>query len=86
MTQVMNACFLVGKVSQAAVFALHGQVTLEGLALTLPVCVVGYAGYVAGRRPQPRVSPVAYRRMIRGVLWAMAMLLVAQAAGIVGRR
>ena len=86
MTQVMNACFLVGKVSQAVVFALHGRVTLDGLAWTLPVCVVGYAGYIAGRRLQPRVSPAVYRKMIRGVLWAMAALLVAQAAGLVGRR
>jgi len=86
MTQVMNACFLVGKVSQAAVFALHGRVTLDGLAWTLPVCLVGYGGYVAGRRLQSRVSPAAYRRMIRAVLWFMAALLVAQAAGVVGRR
>jgi uncharacterized protein len=86
MTQVMNACFLVGKVSQAVVFALHGRVTWEGLAWTLPVCVVGYAGYVVGRRLQPRVPPAAYRKMIRAVLWAMALLLVLQAAGVVGRR
>jgi uncharacterized membrane protein YfcA len=86
MTQVMNACFLVGKVSQAVVFALHGRVTVSGLAWTLPVCVVGYAGYIAGRRLQPRVPPAVYRKMIRGILWAMAALLVAQAAGLVGRR
>jgi uncharacterized membrane protein YfcA len=86
MTQVMNACFLVGKVSQAVVFALHGRVTMDGLAWTLPVCVVGYIGYIVGRRVQSRVSPAAYRRMIRAVLWFMAALLVAQAAGVVGKR
>ena len=48
MTQVMNACFLVGKVSQAVVFALHGRVDAHGLLLTLPVCFVGYAEYIAG--------------------------------------
>lgn len=86
MTQVMNACFLVGKVSQAVVFALHGRVDAHGLLLTLPVCAVGYGGYVAGRRLQSRVSPAAYRRMIRAVLWCMAALLLAQAAGFVGKR
>jgi hypothetical protein len=86
MTQVMNACFLVGKVSQAAVFALHGRVNGAMLLATLPVCAVGFAGYAAGRRLQSRVSPAAYRRMIRVVLWCMAALLVAQAAGLTGKR
>jgi uncharacterized membrane protein YfcA len=86
MTQVMNACFLVGKVSQAVVFALHGRVSLAGLAWMAPVCLVGYGGYVTGRRLQARVSPAVYRKMIRAVLWAMAALLVAQATGLVGRR
>jgi hypothetical protein len=50
------------------------------------VCIVGYAGYVAGRRVQSRFSPALYRKMIRAVLWGMAALLVAQAAGLVGQR
>ena len=33
-----------------------------------------------------RFSSDARDKMIRGVLWAMAALLVAQAAGLVGRR
>jgi uncharacterized protein len=86
MTQVLNACFLVGKVSQAVVFALQGQFSFEGLALTVPICLVALAGYWGGLRLQPRVSPQLYRRIIRGVLWAMAGLLLAQAAGLVGRR
>ena len=80
MTQVMNACFLVGKVSQAAMFGLHGQFSWTGLALTLPVCAVALGGYLAGRRLQPRIPAAAYRGLIRFVLWAMAALLVAQAA------
>ena len=80
MTQVMNACFLVGKVSQAAVFAAHGLFTSEGLLLTVPVTVVALAGYWAGLRLKPRVRPEVYRKVIRGVLWAMAGLLLAQVA------
>lgn len=86
MTQVMNACFLVGKISQVVVFGLHGQFSFEGLALTIPVCLVALAGYGIGRRLQARISPEIYRAFIRWVLWAMAALLVAQAAGLVGRR
>jgi uncharacterized protein len=80
MTQVMNACFLVGKASQAAVFAAHGLFDTEGLLLTIPVTVVALLGYVAGLRLQPRVKPEMYRKVIRGVLWAMAALLVGQVA------
>ena len=78
MTQVMNACFLVGKLSQVAVFAAHGLFTSEGLLLTVPVTVVALVGYWAGLRLQPRVKPEVYRKAIRGVLWAMAALLVFQ--------
>ena len=78
MTQVMNACFLVGKLAQAAVFAAHGLFTSDGLLLTVPVTVVALAGYGIGLRLQPRVKPEVYRKVIRGVLWAMAALLVFQ--------
>jgi uncharacterized membrane protein YfcA len=78
MTQVMNACFLVGKVSQAAVFAAHGLFSSEGLLLTVPVTVVALLGYWFGIKLQPRVKPELYKKVIRGVLWAMATLLVAQ--------
>ena len=86
MTQVMNACFLVGKASQAAVFAMRGQFLLEGLLLTIPVCVVALAGYALGRRLQPLLSPAAYRRILRAVLWTMAAVLAGQAAGLAGAR
>jgi hypothetical protein len=47
---------------------------------------VAYVGYAGGRRLQDRVTPALYRRLIRAVLWGMAALLVAQAAGLVGQR
>ena len=80
MTQVMNACFLVGKLAQVAVFAAHGLFTSEGLLLTVPVTVVALVGYWIGLRLQPRVRPEVYRKVIRGVLWAMAALLCFQVA------
>lgn len=85
MTQVMNACFLVGKVSQAAVFAARGLFTFEGLGLSVPVTLCALAGFALGARVQPRVSQVAYRRLLRTVLWGMAALLVGQAAASFAR-
>ena len=79
MTQVMNACFLVGKLSQGAVFGVAGQFTLYGIALALPVCVVAWLGYAAGRKLAPRVAPPRYRLFIQCVLWIMAVVLVVQA-------
>jgi uncharacterized membrane protein YfcA len=83
MTQVMNACFLAGKLTQAAVFALHGQLGIASLALTLPICATALCGYALGMRLQPRVTPAAYLRLIRAVLWAMAALLLLQGTGLV---
>jgi uncharacterized membrane protein YfcA len=86
LTQVMNACFLVGKLTQAAVFGVAGQFTLYALALSVPVCVSAWLGYAAGRRLAPRIAPQGYRRVIEVVLWTMAAVLVAQAArGMLGR-
>lgn len=79
MMQVLNACFLVGKASQAAVFALQGQFTAASLVLTVPPTVVAIAGYALGVKLRPRVPPEAHRRFIRGLLWTMAALLAWQA-------
>lgn len=84
MTQVMNACFLVGKVTQAATFAAHGQLGMGTVAFALPLCAIALLGYACGRRLAPRVKPETYRRLIRGVLWAMAALLLAQATVLQG--
>lgn len=80
MTQVMNACFLVGKASQAAVFAAQGHFTAAALAWSVPVTVFALAGYFGGVKLRPRVPPQASRRVIRIVLWAMAAMLAAQVA------
>jgi uncharacterized membrane protein YfcA len=80
MTQVMNACFLVGKLTQAAVFGVAGTFTSAALLLALPVCLCAFAGYAAGRHLAPRIPPRGFRRLIAGVLWTMAAVLVAQAA------
>jgi uncharacterized membrane protein YfcA len=79
MTQVMNGCFLVGKVSQAAVFAAHGQFTSDVLVGVVPICALALAGYLGGRRLQSRIRETTYRAFLRFVLWCMAAVLVVQA-------
>lgn len=79
MTQVLNACFLVGKASQAAAFALQGQFTAGSLALTVPPTLVAVAGYALGVKLRPRVPPQWHRRFLRALLWTMAALLAWQA-------
>jgi len=78
MTQVMNACFLVGKVSQAAVFALQGLLTWNFVLVGIPVTLFALAGFGIGVKLRPRISPETFKRVIRVVLWLMAGLLVAQ--------
>jgi uncharacterized membrane protein YfcA len=78
MTQVMNACFLVGKVSQAAVFAAQGLLTWKLVLLGIPVTLFALAGFGIGLRLRPRIPPKTFGVVIRIVLWLMAGLLVVQ--------
>jgi hypothetical protein len=39
-----------------------------------------------GKRLQPAIPPEIYRKLVRAVLWAIAALLLAQAAGVLARR
>jgi uncharacterized membrane protein YfcA len=80
MTQVMNACFLVGKASQAAVFAAQGHFTPTAIAWSVPVTAFALAGYYGGARLRPRVPARVSARFIRAVLWVMAAMLLAQVA------
>lgn len=80
MTQVMNACFLVGKLSQAAVFAVQGLIDAHMLLLSIPVTLFALAGFWVGLKLRPRIPPETFRKIIRGVLWLMAAMLVAQVA------
>ena len=78
MTQVMNACFLVGKLSQAAVFAVQGLLTWRVVLLGIPVTLFALAGFWLGLKLRPRITPQAFKNVIRAVLWLMAAMLVAQ--------
>jgi uncharacterized membrane protein YfcA len=78
MTQILNLCFFVGKVTQAATFGGAGEISVAAGMATIPVIAAALGGVLVGNYFQTRMKPELYRGIIRKVLWAMALLLVFQ--------
>ena len=78
MTQILNLCFLAGRGTQAAVFGGAGHFGADVLLSVLPATVAAIVGVLIGGHFQPRIPPALWRKSIRGFLWVMAVLLVAQ--------
>jgi uncharacterized membrane protein YfcA len=78
MTQVLNLCFIAGKVTQATNLGLSQAGGAEVLRASLPLTAIAAATVLGGMRIQSRLRPERYRRLMRAVLWAMALLLLAQ--------
>ena len=76
--QAMNICFLTGKTTQFATLALAGGVTATQWAMTLPLAVVAAAGTVYGVTVRDRIDAPTYRKWLRGALFVIAGILVAQ--------
>jgi uncharacterized membrane protein YfcA len=80
MTQVLNFCFLGGKVVQAATLGFSGEINVSAAIANVPLTVIAVAGMIAGTRCQRQFSPQTYTRLLRRVLFAIAFLLIGQAA------
>jgi uncharacterized membrane protein YfcA len=78
MTQVLNLCFIAGKVTQATNLGLSHAGGAHVLGASLPLTVIAVATVLGGMRVQSRLRPEMYHRLLRAVLWAMAFLLLAQ--------
>lgn len=78
MVQTFNLCFLAGKLSQIGVFSGSGLFDLQAAAATLPLAVVALAALSLGMRVRERIPTEVYRRVVRGVLFLLALLLVGQ--------
>jgi uncharacterized membrane protein YfcA len=78
MTQVLNLCFIAGKVTQATNLGLSQVGGAHVLGASLPLTAIAVATVLGGMRVQSRLRPELYRRLLRAVLWAMAFLLLAQ--------
>lgn len=78
MTQILNLCFLGGKVVQAATLGAAGEIRVSAALANIPLTLVALAGMYAGMKLQTRISAQAYGKVLRYVLFAIALLLTWQ--------
>jgi hypothetical protein len=78
MTQMLNLCFLAGKVMQAATLGVAGEIRLTAVIANVPLTLVALLGMWIGTRLQQRISAATYSRFLRWVLLAIALVLLAQ--------
>jgi len=78
-TQVLNLCFLSGRVVQAGSLSAGGLLDWRVFLVTLPFTALAVVALYAGFAIQARVEPATYRRVITGILWVLAVVLVVQA-------
>ena len=80
MTQILNLCFLGGKMVQAGTLAIAGEIKLASAVANVPLTLVALAGMAVGTRLARRISPATYNRVLRHVLFAIALVLAWQGA------
>jgi uncharacterized protein len=78
MTQTLNLCFLVGKVTQALTLGISGSIGGSTLIASAPLTLVAVVALFLGMRIQRGVQPQAYRKLLNRVLSVMALILVLQ--------
>ncbi|HEX2829978.1 MAG TPA: sulfite exporter TauE/SafE family protein [Burkholderiales bacterium] len=78
MTQILNLCFIGGKTVQAATLAGAGQIRLHDVLANVPLTVISIFGLWLGVRVQRRVSPDVYKRVLRYILFVLAIALLWQ--------
>jgi uncharacterized membrane protein YfcA len=80
LVQALNLCFTFGKSSQVLTLASAGALTpatwAAGALLTVPSVLALYVGM----RLRERIDAATYRRWLRGALWVMSVMLLAQFA------
>ena len=75
MIQVLNLCFLTGKVTQVAALTAGGVPAMAWVT-ALPLALVALLPFVAGLRTRERADVATYRRWLRSFLSLMALLLM----------
>ena len=78
MTQILNLCFLVGKFTQAVTFGISGQIGLATLIATAPLTIISVGALAFGMHIQSRIQSEVYQKLLKMILWVMALILVAQ--------
>jgi uncharacterized membrane protein YfcA len=80
LTQTLNLCFIAGKSVQALALGVADAMSQKLLYASLPLIPLAAAAVWAGLRLQSRISGETYRGLLRKVLSAIAVALVAQVA------
>jgi len=78
MTQILNLCFLGGKLVQGTTLGLAGEIALTVVIANVPLTFVALAGMWIGSRLQRRISKETYSRVLRWVLFTIAAALAWQ--------
>ena len=76
--QLFNFCFFFGKISQGMVFAHSGMFDAQVLLATLPLAGISLLSLLFGMSLQHRIDAKTYRRLLKKVLFVIAMLLTFQ--------
>ncbi len=74
----LNACFLVGKVSQFAVLSLAGLATATLIYETVPLALAAIFALLFGQRIREKIAVDVYRRILHVLLVVLAGVLIVQ--------
>ena len=78
MTQILNLCFLGGKIVQAGTLAAAGAIQVPQALANVPLTLVALAGMYIGVRMQRYVNAATYKRVLRYVLFIIGSILLWQ--------
>jgi uncharacterized protein len=78
MIQILNLCFVVGKISQSLTWAAVGGVSGADWIGTLPLVAIAAIAFLIGSRVRSRADEQTYRGWLRKFMWVMVVLLLAQ--------
>jgi uncharacterized membrane protein YfcA len=76
--QTLNLCFSLGKGAQTATWAMSGEIGPRAWLAIGALAVPSVAALFAGMRLRNRIDADTYRRWLRGALWVLAAILLAQ--------
>lgn len=78
MVPALNACFLVGKLSQIVVFSLLGLVSLNLLIETAPLALAAVLALMLGQTLRDKIALEIYRKILQLLLAVLAIVLIVQ--------
>jgi len=78
MVPVINTCFLIGKLSQITILSAAGMVSLMLAAQTVPLAVAALVALFAGKRLGKAIDNERYTRIVYGLLFLLAIILLIQ--------